>query len=179
MSNVQELLKLVTAMKKRSDEARMRLVEIGGQTSQDLGLGRIVGQILVYLYLNEDERSQDTIGQDLGLSKAAISVAIRQLESLGLVRRMWKRGDRKNYYRTADNIATALQQGVLAFLRQRIQAVSSELDYANDLLEEEAGASDGEADLEFLRGRIMRARELRDRAAKVLGSRLFRFFVRS
>jgi len=35
----------------------MRLVEVGGNAAQDLGLGRIVGQIVVYLYLSEAERS--------------------------------------------------------------------------------------------------------------------------
>lgn len=32
-------------------DLRMRLVEEGGRAAQDLGFGRIPGQILVYLYL--------------------------------------------------------------------------------------------------------------------------------
>jgi len=64
-------------------EIRSRLIEVAGKTSQDLGLGRIVGQILVYLYLRNGDCSLDTIGEDLGLSKASVSVAVRQLESLG------------------------------------------------------------------------------------------------
>ena len=64
-------------MKKIAFEIRARLVETGGRTSQDLGL-----------------------------SKASVSVAVRQLENLGLLRRTWKKGDRKNYYRTADEIGS-------------------------------------------------------------------------
>ncbi|EKD24559.1 MAG: hypothetical protein ACD_80C00207G0001, partial [uncultured bacterium (gcode 4)] len=52
---------------KKLQEARMRLIETGGRTSQDLGTGRIVGQILIYLYLREDESSLDGIAEDLGL----------------------------------------------------------------------------------------------------------------
>ncbi len=52
----------------------MRLIETGGRTSQDLGTGRIVGQILIYLYLREDESSLDGIAEDLGLSKASVSI---------------------------------------------------------------------------------------------------------
>ncbi|MGB5687431.1 MAG: MarR family transcriptional regulator, partial [Candidatus Electrothrix sp.] len=97
--------------------ARKNLVETGGRTSQDLGLGRIVGQVLVYLYLQPQECSLDVLEQELGLSKASVSVAARQLESLGLVQRVWIKGERKKYYRSAENIAQALQQGVLSMLR--------------------------------------------------------------
>jgi DNA-binding transcriptional regulator GbsR (MarR family) len=156
----------------------MRLVEMGGGIAQDLGLGRIVGQILVYLYLSDAERSMDRIVDDLGLSKAAVSVASRQLETLGLVRRVWKAGDRRSYYRTADNIATALQQGLLAFLRQKTRAVSEELDWANEELAGVAKDPGGGSDAEFLLARVQRARLLRDRASKLLESRLVDFFVK-
>ncbi len=158
-------------------DVRMRLVEVGGRTSQDLGLGRIVGQILVYLYLQEAECSLDQIGEDLGLSKAAVSVAVRQLESLGLVKRAWKRGDRKSYYRTADNIGTALQHGLLTVLTQKIQSVAAELDSAHDMLEKEAGGQESDAETQFLYSRVKRAKLLRDRVAKLLGSPLVKFFA--
>ena len=32
-------------------DARVRLIEVGASMAQDLGFGRIVGRILVYLYL--------------------------------------------------------------------------------------------------------------------------------
>lgn len=159
-------------------EARRQLVETGGRTSQDLGLGRIVGQILVYLYLSDGERSLDDIGEELGLSKAAISVAVRQLESLGLVRRVWKKGDRKKYYRTADNIGTALQQGLLAVVGQKIQVVSDELDRAHTMLEEAQGKSRDDGDLQFLAGRVKRARDLEARLEKVLNSPLLKIFIK-
>jgi DNA-binding transcriptional regulator GbsR (MarR family) len=153
----------------------MRLVEVGGGISQDLGMGRIVGRILVYLYLTDGEVSLDQIGDDLQLSKAAVSVAVRQLEALGLVRRIWKAGDRRKYYRTADNIATALQQGLLAFVRQKIQTMGAELDAATGILK----AANGSKDAEFLRQRVARARTLRERTSKLLESPLLRLFVRS
>jgi DNA-binding transcriptional regulator GbsR (MarR family) len=161
-----------------AEEARRRLVEAGGRTSQDLGLGRIVGQILLYLFLQEHECSLDSIGAELGLSKAAVSIAIRQLESLGLVRRVWKKGDRKNYYRSADNIAAALQQGLLAFLRQKMQAAATELDHVNDLLETVSRQPQANGDLKFLYSRVKRAKQLRDRASSVLESPIVKFFMK-
>ncbi|MBA4388475.1 MAG: hypothetical protein C0404_10875 [Verrucomicrobia bacterium] len=159
-------------------EAKLRLVEVGGRMSQDLGLGRIVGQIMAYLYLTDGDSSLDAIGEDLGLSKAAVSIAIRQLESLGLVRRVWKKGDRKNYYRSAENIVAALQNGLLTFVRQKMQTASMELDHVSGLLES-AKSSGGNGDLEFLHNRVKRARVLHDRVAGVLESPLLKFFVKS
>ena len=66
------------------DESRKRLIETGGRMSQDLGMGRIVGQILIYLYLSPAEASLDEIEEQLELSKASVSIAARQLENFGL-----------------------------------------------------------------------------------------------
>ena len=170
-------------MKKTStstaEEARRRLAEAGGRISQDLGLGRIFGQILLYLYLQEQECSLDAIGENLGLSKAAVSIAVRQLESLGLVRQVWKKGDRKNYYRSADNIAAALQQGLLTFLRQKMQSAAIELDHVNSLLEAAAKQPDADNEIKFLYNRVTRAKQLRDRATTVLESPIINFFIKA
>ena len=159
-------------------EARLHLVELGGRMSQDWGLGRIPGQILVYLYLREAECSLDQVCEDLGLSKAAVSTAARQLESLGLVRQVWRRGDRRNYYRTADNLGVAMQQGLLALLRRKMDAAASEMDQVKDLLDEGLRGSRGDRELEFLRSRLQRASTLRARVARVVGSRLLTLLVR-
>jgi len=163
-----------------ANEARRRLVESGGRISQDLGLGRIVGQIMLYLYLREKECSLDEICGELGLSKASVSIAIRQLESLGLVHPVWKKGDRKNYYRSADNIAAALQQGLLAFLRQKIHTAAIELDHVGGMLETAVGqqGAGADTDLKFLHGRVKRAKELRDSVGKVLESPILGLFLK-
>jgi DNA-binding transcriptional regulator GbsR (MarR family) len=161
------------------NDVRTRLIEVGGRTSQDLGLGRIVGQILVYLYLHDGECSLDQIGHDLGLSKAAVSIAARQLESLGLLRRAWKKGERKTYYRTTEDMATALQQGLLAFLGQKIQAVAGELDYVNEKLEEAVNSPDVTPETQFVYSRVKRAKVLRDRVAGLLDNPIVKFFVKS
>lgn len=154
----------------------MRLVEMGGRTAQDLGFGRIAGQVLLYLYLWDGACSLDQIQQDLGLSKAAASVAARQLETLGLLRREWKQGDRRSYYRTADNLGTALRNGVVGLLRRKMEGAAAELDQAYALMHNHENGTD--ADLKFLASRVERAKELSDRATKILNSRILRYLVR-
>lgn len=153
--------------------AKERLIESGGRTSQDLGLGRIVGQVLVYLYLQPEACSLDELEDDLGLSKASVSVAARQLEALGLVNRVWLKGERKKFYRSADNIASALQQGLLSLVRQKVQFFGEELDASIELLKN----SDSEINArehQFIRQRVTRAKKLQSRLDRVLGNPLLR-----
>jgi DNA-binding transcriptional regulator GbsR (MarR family) len=157
-------------------EARMRLVEEGGRAAQDLGVGRIPGQILVYLYLSDGERSLDQIEADLGLSKAAASGATRQLESLGFLKRVWRQGDRKVYYRTADNLGEVFREGVVALLRRKVESVASELERTAAMMD---GIENQEQpDIRFLANRIKRAKDLSDRANKILNSRILRYLSR-
>ncbi len=161
-------------MSHQTVEVRKRLTEVGGRTSQDLGLGRIVGQILVHLYLTADECSLDTIAKELGLSKAAISIAARQLESLGLLRRSWKSGDRKTYYRTADDIASALHQGLLILVRNKMNLLAVELEQAETELKN--GGTDPET--AFVHKRVSRAKKLRDTAMTILENPLVKLLTR-
>ena len=161
-------------MPSRTETVRKRLTEVGGRTAQDLGLGRIVGQILVHLYLTPSEHSLEDIAKDLEISKAAVSIAARQLESLGLLRRSWKSGDRKTYYRTADDIATALHEGMMNLVRNKMSLLAKEL----KLAETELKAEDSGSDTEFILGRVKRAQKLRDTAMSVLENPLVKLLTR-
>ncbi len=161
-----------------ASEARERLVELGGRTAQDLGLGRIAGQLLAYLYFQPAECSLDQIEQDLGLSKAAVSTAARQLEAFGLIRQVWKRGDRRNYYRTADNLGVAMQQGLMALVRSKLEAAGAEMDEIRSLIDEARRAERDASDLAFLHDRLKRANTLRERLAALLNSRIVKYLVR-
>jgi DNA-binding transcriptional regulator GbsR (MarR family) len=167
-------LKISSSNKAR--EIRLRLAESGGLTAQELGFGRIPGQVLVYLYLYDGDCPLEQIEQDLGLSKAAVSIAARQLERLGLLRRVHKNGIRKRYYRTADNLGSALQAGVLSVLRRKMDMLGHELDQVCASLSEKSDRED--ADLQFLDSRVRRAKVLRDRLDKILNNRLLQFLGR-
>ena len=150
-------------------EVRCRLVEVAGRTTQDLGLGRIIGQVLCDVYLTEGDSSLDDIGRNLGLSKAAVSIAARQLESLGLLQRIWKKSDRRNYYRIVDHFGVALRQGLLEMVRNKLRTAGAELDHAGELLNQ-AGNGERNSEIRFLQSRLDRARQQRQRAARVLNN---------
>lgn len=154
----------------RIKTARILLVEAGGRTSQDLGLGRILGQILVYLYLQPKACPLEELEKDLGLSKASVSIAARQLEQLGLLRRVWVKGERKKYYRSTEDIGQALQQGVLSLIQQKIKDFGDQLETTKELLNEYSPINSSEID--FLKLRIDRASILQKRLISIIGNPL-------
>lgn len=75
-------------------------IEGAGQISAVLMgiINKVGGQIYALLFLSEEPLSLDDISARLEVSKGNISINIRLLEDYKLVRKVWVRGSRKDYY---------------------------------------------------------------------------------
>ena len=63
------------------------------------GMPRIAGRIFGLLLVSEDAHSLDEIAADLGVSKASVSTNARLLEQRGVLERIGRPADRRDYYR--------------------------------------------------------------------------------
>src|SRR5262245_44395537 len=81
-------------------QARDGFIESAGKISANmLGMvSKVGGQIYALLFLARNPLSLDEIMEILKLSKGNISVNIRMLEGFGLVKKVWVKGTRKDYY---------------------------------------------------------------------------------
>jgi len=94
-----KLKKMDEADKILDDAVEVFIQGAGKISSALLGMiNRVGGQIYALLYLSEEPLSLDEIGQSLGVSKSNISINIRMLEDYNLVRKVWVKGSRKDYY---------------------------------------------------------------------------------
>ena len=94
-----KLEKVGEADKILDDAVEVFIQGAGKISSALLGMiNRVGGQIYALLYLSEEPLSLDEIGQSLGVSKSNISINIRMLEDYNLVRKVWVKGSRKDYY---------------------------------------------------------------------------------
>ncbi|MEW6183783.1 MAG: MarR family transcriptional regulator [Bacillota bacterium] len=80
------------------EKARGRLIEAFGRQSAFWGLGKITGELYAVLYLSEKPVSLGELAEALGVTKGNVSVAIRLLEQLGMVRRSMRPGDRRVFF---------------------------------------------------------------------------------
>lgn len=97
------------------EEARRNLIQGVGRISSFWGLNKAMGELYGLLYLSPAPMSLEKMAMALGISKPSVSNHMRALERLGMVRKEWKVGDRRDYYQ-AEVDFWAIAKGIL---RQR------------------------------------------------------------
>lgn len=138
--------------------------------AQDFGFNRVAGQVLACLYMTDGAASLDVLEGELQLSKAAVSLACTQLERLGLIHRVRRAGDRKRYYRSADDIGSALRHGILTLMRSKMVVLETDLRQAASSL---SGMPD-DVGADFLAGRVARMQDLDRRLGRLLDNPLLK-----
>ena len=95
------------------DDRYATFVERAGLFMEGQGLPRIAGRIFGLLLVSPHELALDEITERLGVSRASVSIDARRLEQMGIVERVGRPGDRKDYYRIApDHHIRALEQRI-------------------------------------------------------------------
>jgi DNA-binding transcriptional regulator GbsR (MarR family) len=84
------------------------IVERMGIVFETDGLPRSAGRILGLLFISPDPLSLDELADALQLSKGSASSSTRLLERLGPIERVTRPGDRKDYYRVAEDVHSKL-----------------------------------------------------------------------
>ncbi len=93
-------LQLVEKKSEEFEKALDSFIEAAGKISANmLGMvNKVGGQIYALLFLSTKPLSLDDIAEILKISKSNISINIRLLEDCKLVRKVWVKGTRKDYY---------------------------------------------------------------------------------
>lgn len=86
--------------------ARQSFIEGAGSIAVSLLgiLNRVCGQIFALLFLSQKPLSLDDIVEELEVSKGNVSVNIRILEDYKLVKKVWIKGSRRDYYSAVDEL---------------------------------------------------------------------------
>ncbi|MFQ5595849.1 MAG: GbsR/MarR family transcriptional regulator [Anaerolineae bacterium] len=79
-------------------QARRNLIQGVGRISSFWGLNKAMGELYGLLYLSPKPMSLDEMAEAIGISKASVSIHMRALERIGMVRKVWAVGDRRDYY---------------------------------------------------------------------------------
>lgn len=79
-------------------EIREGLMEAMGRITSFWGFSKIMGQLYGLLYLSPRPATLDEMSESLSVSKGNVSINIRALERWSMVKAVWVKGDRKDYY---------------------------------------------------------------------------------
>ncbi len=150
-------------MEERLHEARENLIQGLGRVSSFWGFSKVVGQLYGLLYLSPQPISLDAMADQLSVSKGNISINIRLLERLGMVRKVWQKGERKDYYE-AETDFWKVVKGILREREKREfdQALGAVSDSLHTVKEVKAKSRSGTAvqdEAAFLEDRLKRMQD--------------------
>lgn len=86
------------------------------------GMPRVAGRLFALLMVSAEPQSLDELAEQLGVSKASVSVNARYLEDRAKIERVSLTGDRRDYYQIGEDIVERAMEDRMARVR-RIQQV--------------------------------------------------------
>jgi DNA-binding transcriptional regulator GbsR (MarR family) len=79
-----------------------------GVAAETDGMSPIAGRLFAFLLVSDEPRSLDEIADQLGVSKASVSTDARRLLERGIVDRVARAGDRRDYYELSPDFFTRI-----------------------------------------------------------------------
>ena len=122
------------------EDVKTRFIEQMGLHGETHGFSRIGGRLLGLFMISDEPRSLDELADELGVSKASISTNARVLESHGLLERVSRPGDRRDYY----HLGSDPWENMFQVNRQRMTSL---LDILGGTLEELPAGTDARSGL--------------------------------
>ncbi|MAS33281.1 MAG: hypothetical protein CL610_04700 [Anaerolineaceae bacterium] len=105
-----------------------------GQLAEYFGFSKVMGQLYAALLMSPGPLSLDDMMDLLSISKASVSMNMRTLEHLGMVRQAWVRGrgDRRKYYEAETDfweiIANILSGREMRDLARALDVMNNDVD---------------------------------------------------
>ena len=86
------------------DQARNLYIRRWGEMGATWGISRTMAEVHALLYLANDPLCTDDVMDQLAISRGSASVNLRELVNWGLIERIHRRGDRKEYFEAEKDV---------------------------------------------------------------------------
>lgn len=162
-------------MDKKLIEAQDLLLSKINQMCSKFGLNNVMAQLYAILYLSNKPLCLDDMVERLKISKGSASVNIRALERYGVVRQIWVKGSRKDYYEAEVDISKVIVERIGSMAKSRLSEVDKMINSSFAVLNDISPTN--EEDVESVR--IFRERMEKLRAFHDQAKSLFELFSMS
>lgn len=116
-------------------EAEQIATEAVGDVIRFWGFRKPLGRLWTILFLAEDPLSAADLSDRLHMSAGAVSMTVAELERWGVVRRVWRLGERKDYFEAETDFWKMISKVVSERERFLARSVRERLDAATQALE--------------------------------------------
>lgn len=156
-------------MAKTIEDIRNDLIHVIGEKAEKFGFSRIAGQLEGLLLFTNKPMSLDEMAERLEVSKGSVSTNIRLLERWKVVRKVYHRGARKNFYEIRGNIWDIETEIMSTIVKDEIERVKSLMSNCKTDLNAIQGTTEEEnAEISFLQQRFSEINEYIESAEHIL-----------
>lgn len=135
------------------------------QICNKFGLNNIMAQLYAILYLINKPLSLNDMVERLKISKGSASVNIRALERYGIVRRVWVKGSRRDYYEAESDITKVVMDRIKSMARSRLMELDDMVNSSIHALNSVNPSDKSEKEeIEVFKERLGKLRNLQNKA---------------
>lgn len=159
-------------MNKNLQNFRDNFIEKMGFLGSLFGFSKLLGQIYGVLYLSPNPVSLNELMEELKVSKGSVSTNIRELEKWGGCRKVWVKGDRKDFYEAETNFKNIINKRLIDAVRRRLATAAEITDVSKNVMNDsEKKFTESEKKLfDFYQSRILRIDGIRKKAELALNT---------
>ena len=117
-------------------EAELLAADAIGDVIEHWGFRKSLGRVWTVLYLGTEPLSALTLAERLQMSAGAVSMALTELQRWGVVRRVWRPGERKEFFEAETDFWKMISKVVNERERFLAASVKDRLERAANLLEQ-------------------------------------------
>ncbi len=128
-------------------EAQDRFVSVWGQMGSAWGISRTMAEVHALLFITGEPLCTDDVMERLQISRGNASMSLRALLDWGIVERVHRRGDRKEYFRAEQDVWAMFRAIVRGRMKREADPLRAQLYEIRDQTGERAGVRDPSPEL--------------------------------
>lgn len=129
---------------KQLTEAQDRFVAAWGKMGTAWGISRTMAEVHALLYITGEPLCTDDVMERLQISRGNASMSLRALLEWGIVERVHRRGDRKEYFHAEQDVWVLFRAIVRERMKREVDPMRASLYEIRDMTSERAGERGGE-----------------------------------
>lgn len=135
-------------------EAELLAADAIGDVIEHWGFRKALGRVWTVLYLADDALGAAELGERLQMSAGAVSMSLTELQRWGVARRVWKPGERREFYEAETDFWKMISRVVHDRERSLAGSVRERLESARAILRRAPATAANRARIERL-GRLL------------------------
>jgi len=121
----------------RTDEVVRQFVEHWGMMARSWGINSTMGELFALLYITGADWTADALREWLRVSRGNVSMNLRELMGWGVVHKIHRQGERREYYRAESNVWTLFRHILSERKRRELDPTLGLLERTHELVRNE------------------------------------------